>query len=395
MHIIESTALTCGAKIDKPYIYKTFFPSPYEKYVIFAPQNKIPSRDYWYFQDVLNCIFPRLEELGIKILQIGPKDSINYNGVINLCGRITMSQMAYLIDKATLFLGVDGFEAHVASAANIPMVCINSSTYTNNTGPYFGDEDKQVLLQSYARVGNKKPSFNVNETPRSINLIKPEEIANAAFSLMGIVFKMPFETVFVGERYSHFIIQETLTNASNPLFNPENLVEIRADVNFNAEGFVKQLGYCKKSVIITDKPLDLNILKAFKQHIQAVVFIISKGINGAEFLSSVRALGLKIALLSEMSQEDIDKIKINYYEFGFINKWKEYTPDIINELKRDFDKIYYRSSKILSADGKIFYSLAGYEQGVSLNNNFEYQKAIDSPNFWKNLDFFTLVKILD
>ena len=103
MHLVESASLTCGgAKIDKPFLYKQFFPLPFDKYIIFVPQNKIPSKDYHYFQDTINHIFPKLEQQGIKILHLGPKDSLNYNGTVNLCGRTNVGQTAYLIDKALL-----------------------------------------------------------------------------------------------------------------------------------------------------------------------------------------------------------------------------------------------------------------------------------------------------
>ena len=393
MHIVESTALTCGAKIDEPYIYKNFFPLPYEKYIVFAPQNKIPSKDYLYFQDVINCIFPILESKGIKILYVGPKDGISYNGVINLNGRLTMSQVAYLIEKALAFIGIDGFEAHIASVANIPMICINSSTYANNTGPYFGDKSKQTIFESFLRTGNKKPSFNVNEVPRCINLVKPEEIANAVFKAVEINYSVPFKTVFVGEKYSHFTIQEVLSDSKRPSFNADSMVEVRADLHFNEEELVPILAHYKKTLLITDRPIKLDILKTFKPHIQALGYRIVDGHADLQFLEAVRELGIKIVLVSSLSQEQINALKIKYYEFGVIVKLKEYSPELINELKKDMDKLYYRSAKVVASQDKVFYSFAAREKGIHLENNFEYQKAIDSPSFWENLDFFTLVKL--
>ena len=394
MHIVESTALTCGAKIDEPYIYKNFFPLPYEKYIVFAPQNKIPSKDYLYFQDVINCIFPRLENEGIKILYVGPKDGISYNGVINLNGRLTMSQVAYLIEKSMAFVGIDSFEAHVASVSNVPMICINSSTYANNTGPYFGDKSKQVIFESFTRTGNKKPSINVNEVPRCINLIKPEEIANAIFKAININYQVPFKTVFIGEKYSHFTIQEVLSDSKRPTFNADSMVEIRADIHFNESELPPILSHYKKVLLITNKSINIDILKAFKPHIQALGYKITSADGDFTFLEAVRELGIKIILVSSLPQDQINALKIKYYEFGAIVKLKEYAPEFINELKKDIDKLYYRSSKIISSQDKVFYSVAARKLDINLENNFEYQKVIDSPAFWENLDFFTLVKLI-
>ena len=273
------------------------------------------------------------------------------------------------------------------------IICINSSAYTNNTGPFFGDKNKQTVFESFTRTGNKKPSFNVNETPKSINLIKPEEITNAVFKALNVNFQMPVETVFVGEKYSHFTIQEVLTDSVKPEFNGDSLVEVRADVHFNEKGLPPVLAHYKKSLLITDKPLNLDMLKMFKPHIQALALKITGQEDNFAFLSSVRELGIKIILVSDLPQEQINALKIKYYEFGAIVKLKEYPPELINELKKDAKNLYYRSAKIVSSGDRVFYSIAAKEKGISLTNNFEYQPVIDSPSFWENLDFFCLVRL--
>ena len=292
-----------------------------------------------------------------------------------------------------MFLGTDGFEAQLAGASDISIVSINSSTYKNNTGPYFGNKNKQIIFESYLRTGNKKPSFNVNEIPKSINLIKPEEISNAIFKLLDIKFKMPVETVFVGEKYSHFTVQESIPDCKTPTFNPDNLVEIRADKEFTEENLAHQLNYFKKAIIVTDKPLNLAILKNFKPHIEGVVYKITKDNKNIEFLNNVRELGIKLILITNMPQKDVDAIKIDYYEIGAINQYKKYPEELINNLKKDLEQLYYRSSKIIASNGKVFYSQAAVEKDIILQNNFEYAKVIDTPSFWEGMDFYTIVKL--
>jgi len=392
MHVLECYSLSCGAKIDKPFIYKSFFPLPFDKFIILAPNSKIHGKDYNYYQDVVNCILPFLEKDNIKIIQIGPKDSPVYEGVVNLCGQTTINQAAYLIENSMLFLGTDGFESQVAGSVNIPIVSINSLTYSSNTGPFFGDKSIQKTFESFKNIGNGKASFNASENPKSINTIKPEEIANAVFDKLNIINKIPFETVFFGEKYTKNVIQECIPNHKVIHFHPEGMVEIRTDEDYNEECFFAQLSQYKKVVVVADKEINLNILSQFKQHIQMFAFKVTKE-DGINFLKKVREIGIKIFLISELSKEEIEQQKIKYYEFGNINKLNVCNEEVVNNFKKDIDKLYYRSSKITSSGEKLHYSLAAKQNEVSLNSKVEYQKVIDSPVFWKNLEFFTIIKL--
>jgi hypothetical protein len=392
MHTLESHALACGAKIDKPFVYKAYFPLPIEKYILFRPENKIPAKDYFYWQDVINCLSPKLEENNIKILQIGNPDAINYGGVVNLCGKVSLNQIAYLMEKSLLFFGVNGVESQIAGSENKPIVSISSASYANNNGPYFGEKNNQLVFESFLRTDNKKPSFNEQENPKTINLIKPEEIADSILEKLNINFKIPFETTFTGSKYSHFSIQESLPNYKKAIFNPEGLVEIRADVTCDDESLGYQLSQYKKSLLIMDKPVNINLLKQFKQNIANLVFKITET-DQLDFLKKLRDEGLKVILISDLDQSKLEKLKIKYYSFGAINPMEKPRKEKVEELKKDKDLLYYRSSKTVASNEKLYYSLAAVENNIVASNNYEYQKVIDSPSFWDNLDFFTIVKL--
>jgi len=392
MHTLESYALACGAKIDKPFIYKSYFPLPIEKYIVFYSENKTPSKDYSYWQDVINCLSPKLEEKNIKIIQLGNQESMNYGGVVNLCGKTSINQTAYLIEKSMLFFGVNGLEAQIAGSENKPSVNINTTSYANNNGPYFGEKISQFSFESFLRTENKKPSFNEQENPKSINLINPEEIANAILEKLNIDFKIPFSTIFHGSKYSHFSIQESIPNYKNPVFNPEGIVEIRADIAYDEESLSYQLAHYKKSFLIMDKPVNVNLIKQFKHNITSLVFKITEN-DQVDFLKKLKDEGLKTILISDLEQDKIDKLKIKYYSFGAINPIDKINKNKIEELKKDKDSLFYRSSKTVASNGKLYYSLAAVEKEITAKNNIEYQKVIDSPSFWDNLDFFTIVKL--
>jgi len=392
MHLLEQYSLSTGSTIDKPFIYEAYFPLPEDKYITFQAQSKFESKDYSYWQDVLNILSPILQKNNIKILQLGKSEEKSYEGTVDLRGKTSFNQLAYVMRTASLHFGPDSLGVHMASLYNVPIVGLYSIIHPEVAGPYFGDKSKHSLFKSYERTGNKKPSYSPQENPKSINLIKPEEIANEVLKMLGIDFRTPFETVFIGAKYSGTSIQESIPNYKKIVFNPEGVVEIRCDLGYIEECFINQLAQYKKSIVILDKPININILKQFKQNIISVIFKITPQ-DYEPFVNEVRDSGIKLVLISDCQQEEINKLKIKYYEYGGINKIEKPSKDKIEELKKDVPSLYYRSSKITASKDKFFYSIAAAEKENPMNNHFEYQRVIDSDVFWNDLEFFTIVKL--
>ena len=391
MHYLETHALNCGAKIDKPFIYTSFFPLPLDKYITFHSDTQGTAKNYDYLQDVINIITPALEKQGIRIVQLGSPKDRNFSGCINLKGATNPNQAAYIIQNSMLHFGSDGFAIHVAAGFDVPLVGFYVNNFAECEKPYFGSPEKQIILTSYDRLETKKPSFANDENPKSINLIKPEEIAAAILKLLGIEHEIPFDSIFFGKKYSNFMIQEVVPNHKTILFNPELLVEIRADKEYDEESFFFQLANYKKAIVILDKPVNLNIIRQCKPNIQMIAFKITETDQKA-FIAELEATGIKMVLISDLPAEQVDALKIKYYEFGIINKVDEVSKEKIEELKKDLGKLYYRSAKLTASNGKLYASQAAVLKDVPVHQLDEYQEAIDIPEFWKELEFYTVVK---
>lgn len=391
MRLLDTYALYCGAKIDKPFIYESYFPTPFDKYVTFQAETPYDSRNYSYWQDVIDMIVPVLSKNGIPILQLGLAKEMGYQRVVNLLGQTNLHQLAYLTRRSSLHFGPDSFGVHLASHFDIPLVSLYSISMPEVAGPHFGSPDKHALFKGYERVGNKKPSYSPQERPKSIDTIRPEEIANAIFRLLNFEFKVPFETVFTGSRYSSRIVREMIPNSPLVLAQPEQPIEIRCDLHFDVQILTQQLNYWQKAVLITDKPIDINLLRHFKPRIAFVVYYITEN-DAPSFVRDVAQLGIPLVLVSRLSPDVIQQKKLQYYEYGVINVVNPTDETTIQNLRKDLDVLYYRSCKIIASNGKIFKSHADEEAGKVSDNEFEYHRVIDSPKFWQDLDFFTIVK---
>lgn len=390
MHLLDRYALSTGSSIEKPYIYETYFPTPFEKYITFQAQSKFSSKDYSYFQDVLDFIFPVLEKYGIKIVQIGTQAEKAYKKVIDLRGQTSFNQLAYIMRRSTLHFGPDSLGVHLASTYDIPIVALYSIIQTTVAGPYFGSKDKHILFESFKDVGTGKPSYSPQENPKSINRIKPEEVANAIFKLLNIDLQVPFKTVHTGGKYSSSYVRQLILNSVGAINNPQDPVEIRMDLFFNEQALAQHLAYLQHAIIITDKRIDLNLLNHFKGVIKMIGYKITNN-DEPKFIEDIINLGLPMVLISELSDEEINNKKLNYYEFGNINPMDRFDEKLVNEIKKDKD-LYYRSSLLIANEKNIYNSHASIKEQNPISVDGEYKPVIDTPEFWRDLDFYTVVK---
>jgi hypothetical protein len=390
MRLLDTYALSTGSTIDKPFIFDSYFPIIFSRYITFQAQTKFDSKDYSYWQDVINIIFPVLNHHNIKILQIGGEKEAAYQYTVDVRGKTDLRQLAYIIKNAMLHVGSDSLGVHMASAYDVPIVGLYSVSQAEVSGPCFGSKDKQILFNAYLRTRNGKPTYAAQEAPKSIDLIKPEEIAVAIFKLLGIEFKAPFETVYMGQKYSSKVVREFVPNIPIQIQHPESPLEIRMDIEFNEQVLVQQLTLCK-GIIVTKKRINKNILKQFKPNITALIYEITED-DEPLFINDIKDLGINIILISHLSSDAIRNKKINYYEFGKINQIEPESLDKINPLKEEISNLYFRSNKIVCSNGKFYMGNAARILNEEITNDFNYYKVHDHPEFWKELAFMSIVK---
>src|SRR5438046_2819188 len=166
MRLVDTYALSAGAKIDKPYVFEQYFPLPFEKYITLQAQTKYDSKDYSYWQDVVNLLYPVLEKHGIKIIQVGGPNERTYQYTVDLRGRTELNQLAYVIKGSKLHMGSDSLCVHLASHYDIPIVGLYSVSQSSISGPQFGTKEKQICFEAYLRTRTGKPFYSDKENPK-------------------------------------------------------------------------------------------------------------------------------------------------------------------------------------------------------------------------------------
>lgn len=393
MHILENYALSCGLKIDKPYILEAFFPIPVEKYITLHPTSK-GSKSYDFWQIVVDILFPILSKNNISIIQIGKEGDKSIKGCFNVAGQTSINQVAFILHGALLHLGVDSFPTHIASSFDKKIVCLYSNNYINCVKPYWGDTKNHILLEP-DRKGNK-PLFAFEENPKTINTITPESIAKSVCSLLEIPYEYEFETLFYGDFYNHKMIEMV----------PDHLIDIsqlgitsiiiRMDYLFNEVVLAQQLKMCDCS-ITTKQPINIQILKENSARIKEIIYVLEED-SSVDFIKTLESLNINYHLATYCQGVELDKLKLKYLDYKIIHIKQIFSPDSNEILKnvKDWNDIYYQSAKLLLSKGQVFPSKSAWSKGLPIDGFTEKKcQVINEIDFWKEMDNFYLLKKLD
>lgn len=378
-HLVEEYAKSLGVKIGKPIFEPHYLPITDEKYITIHVDNKIDSKYYELFPEVLDLLKGIITKFGYKVFQIGGPDDPNLSNVDKSYLGFTRKQTAYIVKNSSLHIGIDSFPVHLASVYDIPIVSLYSHIYPQHAYPYWSTKEKVRLLEA-DRKGNK-PSYHYQEKPKTINTIKPEDIVKNACDLLGIAYSGSISTKYVGESYSTSFV-EIVPNFFGEAAELKNrLLNIRMDYHFNEPCLAQWCSHYRVH-IITKQPIDLNILKNTKQNIEQITFEINDCETlPLEYLEQVKNLGIKLKGVCK-NLERLNEIKEYYFDF-LIEKDDQINEKVVEELRK-VSNLKFLTKRDIFSNGKRYASKAHLDsdqQVVDKSSN-----VIDSNDFWKDLE---------
>tara|TARA_R100000008_G_C3579179_1_gene167281 strand:- start:888 stop:2072 length:1185 start_codon:yes stop_codon:yes gene_type:complete len=392
MHLIEQYALSCGAKINKPYIREKYFPIPANNYITFSPRSK-PSKNYDYWKEVLSMIVPPLSKIGVALVQLGEEKDPKFDGCIDLRGKTSIAQAAYLIKRAVMQVGTDSFATHMASAFGRKVVSLYSNSPVQNCKPYWSKQEDCVLLES-DRQGLKH-SFAIEENPKTINTIAPEEIALSVFKLLGLQTKVKHKTVQIGSKWNNEfleVVPSHVATFSKPA--PKDRHVIRMDYHFNEEVMTLQLK-SNPGLIVTNKPISIDRLVKSKELIEQVIYLVEDDKFQADFVRDLDRSGIQNSVFTDLKGEELDNLK---YKLLNLNKGialieSKTIESVRNHDKINIDKLMFRSKKFIIEKDKIYPGKAAYLNKRSIENfDSEPIPIFNQKEFWDEVDFFWLTE---
>jgi hypothetical protein len=374
MHTLESFATSCGVKINRPYIYEKYYPLNFDKYIILdTNDNKAPAKNYDYWQEVVNLILPELNKANIKILQTCAQNDLKLLNAYTVIGE-TYNQKAYLIKNAQLYAGSNNFGIQLASYLNKKTVALYGNIYAAQNKPYWSKDQDIVLIEGFEKG---KPSYAAQEQPKLINEIKPDKIAEAILNKLDIKPNVKYKFTNIGLNFNTKTIEMLPTMIVNTqAFNVPHII-VRMDLHFSEIVLETELAQ-NKCIIVTEKSISEEIIKKYRANIVQIIYKIDKD-NNPNFIKLLKSLNIQYGLMSDLEQEEIDKIKINYMDLGLIIKAQTKT-------KKDFNVKgkYYKSNRFILSDNKLYMSEAAVEKDLPIKDfNENIQEIIDTDTFWK------------
>jgi hypothetical protein len=381
MNVLEKYASSCGVKLDSPTVASSYFPLPYDRYIVIDNRNRNGMNVYDMYTDVIAYIAPVLKEHGIGIISLC-KDTKSIIEKTRPYISLNKKQEAYILDNSLLNVCSDNLSSYFSSALDVPSISLYATYPADINKPIWSE--KHLCIES-KRSGNL-PAYGVKEDPKSINFIEPEKIAQAVFDKLNIDKKIKWESIFIGDHYPVKIVEVIPDFVADPSFMKSRALNVRMDHHFDE----KILCYWLKDRylnILTDKPINIDILKYFKKNVAQFTVSINDEFT-EEYLKSVQEIGIKL----EIFCEDLDKI--NEYRFKFFDfqvndsDWKS-KEDAGDELT---DQTKFVTSKVVLSGGKKYSCYESKKQEKELTG--EPEVIYDTPEFWKELDHYRLINEL-
>jgi len=368
MHLIERYSLSTGLQIDNPTISEQFFPVVCEKFVCFHASSKDNLRDYDYWDEVKGLLRPFFKKFNLKTIQIGLEKDPSLGCDVDLRGKTSLRQMAYVVKKSDLFIGVDSFPAHLAGFFNKKMVSIYSNSFAACVRPYWGNRKNQKIIET-ERPNGEKPSFSFNENPKTVNRIKPEQIANAALELLGVEEKLKYKTIFVGELCKQNCVEVIPTQKTNIVADKIN---VGMDIEHNEE-VLRHILQRNSVEVTTSKPISEQLLAS--RRIKKIIYKTDK--FNDDFINLMKKYAIKNAFICTSKQavssqrvKFIDTLVNQTQDDEIIKQNKERFPDY------DLNKIKIKSGKKIICGDKVYESL------------YDFRGRKNSDDFFLDLDWF-------
>ncbi len=400
-NLIETYARSTGLKIDKPWLKEDFWPLPFDKFITLSAGSGQAAKNYSHWQIVIDLLNPIFQKYNIRIIQLGDKDTPLFSGTYDLRGKMNIAQSTFLLNRALLHMGNDSWSAHVSGALQKPLVAVYGTTDKIIHGPHWQNKDITILLESH-RYG-RKPTFGAENFPKSIDLIKPEEIAISVLKLLKVEESINYNTLLIGNLFPHNIF-DWIPNSNICLnLNKDIPIVARMDIEFNENELHKLLQTGRKVTILTNKSINLNLLATFRNSILSYNHELINEECSLDYIFNLKRIVQNVVFFTKESNESkIADLRFKFFDVcsiqtlptvtkdNFLQDTKKYLDKEI-DLNTNLDKMMFKTNKVIMSKEKIYISYAHLDKDMPLNDfNNKTSNIIDDKKFWADYAHFII-----
>lgn len=382
--LAQTYALQTGLQIGEPLPQEHFYPIPASNYILVNASSGMGSKNYDYFNEVIRLLKAKLPD-EFKFVQIGNKDDVPLTDAVHLQGMTTISQMMFLIKHCRLLIGNDSCGAHIASSYNKPIVALYGATHPRIHGPEWGDKTKQKLLEP--ERNGKKPTYTAQEAVKAVNQILPEQIVNSALSALGLEPDLTLETLHLGGKYHGVTLELVCNQILRPQDFPNVVLNARMDYHFDENFLFNNLMH-RPMCIVTDHPINVEVLKQLRKNVAMIVYIIDETYD-VGFIERLRGGGLPYNVVANLEGDALANAKLELFDLANVIPRRKIQKTDLEKHAKITTTTLYRSNRFILSDGKIFLNKISLRDGISCSNQRDNEGVvIDDPEFWEDADYF-------
>lgn len=379
MNLTHRYSSACGVKPKAPKIGTSYFPLKFDNYIVIDNRCFLNTGVYDLFQDVISYIRPALEREGITILSLCKDDKHLIEGT-NPYIFLEKKQECYILRNSKLNICADNWANYASNAFEVPCIGIYSPYPAKHREPL--NAPKHISLES-PRNGNL-PAYGLEESPKAINFLEPEKVANAIFQQLGLTDRVDHDTVWIGDYYPIKIMEVIPDFVPEPELFAKRALNIRMDYHFDEHILCEWLRD-RYVNILTDRPINLELLNYFRYSIPQVTINLNDSFPDG-YIESVKSIGFKVELFCE-NKDRLKDYRFKYFDFD-VNEtiWKN-KENFDNNVT---DNTRFISSKILLSGGKRYSCIEAKRQKIELTG--EPEVVYDTADFWKELDHYRIIE---
>ncbi len=406
-NLIETYARSTGLRIDKPWVKQDFWPMPFACFITLSAGSGQVAKNYSYFQLVVDLLNPILGPLDIHIVQLGDDKTPLLSGTYDLRGKMNIAQSTNLLSRAACHLGVDSWSAHVAGYLRKPLVALYGTTSASIHGPHWQDSTRTILIEAHRWC--RKPTFGAEGHSKSIDTIRPEEVANAVLKLLSLPNHIDRRTQFIGQMFFFSIFDVIPNSAALPNLALEVPISVRMDIEFNEQVLLAILQTGRKVTIVTHQPINLQLLAAFRANILSYNHEIDEScplvypaqvkslIPNSVFFSrgkDTEALSrLRFHFFDHCTIEQVNySARIDYVRESalYLNISEIESQNLLDSALKS-DILRFKSNKIILSNGSAYRSYA--HLSATLPSDLHQSptqglSVLDAEEFWQDLNHF-------
>lgn len=423
MKLISNYARVTGLQIDAdgPLLQRAFYPVPHERYItIQSGTANQAAKNYDLWPEVLRLLLPILSANKIAVLHLGTNEDPPLAGCIDLRGKTSYQQLAYLMGRTLLHMGNDSLCAHLAGMFYRPLVAIYGTTSVSAHGPYWYSPTETALIESHR--GGGKPTYVAQEPFKTVNLIPPEQIANEVLRLLGVADRFSHQSRYWGQLFQHTILDLIPDTVPAPGFLPNAVINVRMDYRHDEAVLAQVLATGRRINLITARPIEQPDMLA---HHRAQILSYNHELGAraedgspcpeahypsADYVMAIKGLFHQHAFFTkETDAAVLAQLRFRYLDVCLIEQTKDTTQaDYLaatlvylnredttqNRLDLSSEASYgdangghlaFRTNKALLSQGQAFASLAHLKAKQPMQQLGEVCRVIDEPAFYRDL----------